>query len=131
MFSRAGGACFKGCISTFTEREKEPDQLSQALNLFLEEKRQASSERKMILTWTSGVPMSACFGFRDKVAKCLSMVWDDTRIAGAGNLETTGPFPTTILLSSVTCSLSLSLPEPQGPSLFHGETICLYCPELS
>lgn len=63
--------------------------------------------------------MSACFGFRDKVAKGLSRVWDDARSTEAGNLETT-----------VTCILPLSLPEPQCP-LFHGETICPYPPELS
>lgn len=39
VFSRAGATIFKGCISTFTEREQEPDQLSWALNLFPEEKR--------------------------------------------------------------------------------------------
>lgn len=104
---------------------------NQALNLFPEEKKtETSLERKTILTWTSGVPMSACFGFKDKVAKGLSKVQKDARITGAGNPETTGPFSIALLLSSVTCSLPPTLPEPQRPGLFHGETVCLYPLEL-
>lgn len=76
--------------------------------------------------------MSACFGFRDKVVKRLSGVWDDdVRITGAGNSETTGLLLTAVLLSSVIGSLPPGLPKPQCPGLFHGETICLYPPDLS
>ena len=89
VFSRARTAFFfKGYISTFTEREQEPDQLSRVLNLFPEEKTEASSERKMILRWPSEVPVSECFEFREKVAKGLSRVWGNARNTGIRNPET-------------------------------------------
>ena len=100
---------FKGYISKFTEREQELDQLSPVLNLFPEEKTEASSERKMILRWPSEVLVSECFGFRENVAKGLSRVWSNARNAGIRNPETT---VLALFLSSGTCSLSLCTPAP-------------------
>lgn len=85
----------------------------------------------MILTWTSGVPVSESFEFRDKVVKGLSRMWDTVRNPEVGSLETLILLPEAadllhraLMLSSATGSLLQSLPEPQFPGLFHGEIIC-------
>lgn len=86
----------------------------------------------MTLRWPSEEPVSECFGFREKVAKRLSGVRGDAKNTGIRNLEATVPWSAAPLLSSVTCRLSLSRPEPQSPGLFSWESICpAHPPELS
>lgn len=124
---------FKGYISKFTEREQELDQLSPVLNLFPEEKTEASSERKMILRWPSEVLVSECFGFRENVAKGLSRVWSNARNAGIRNPETT-VLALFLRLWNVQPVPLYPRPTPreQSPGFFHREIICSAHPsELS